>query len=96
MSLPHIGGTDASESSRGMGGGMKSWKVQIASLPDKEKVVAEIYYAGELFAEISQEGDSPLLEIYHPKARKSWQLDLDAVLRILTSARAHLIDGTPM
>jgi len=38
--------------------------ITIASVPDREKLVAELWYGEELWGEISQETGELLLEIY--------------------------------
>ncbi len=71
---------------------MNNWKIQLASLPDKRNLVAEIWYADELWAEISHEEDAPWLEIYPRRGGESWHFDLDQAIKMLAKAKQRLAD----
>jgi hypothetical protein len=43
---------------------MSKFKIEITSVPDREKLVAEIWYCDNLIAEINQESDDYQIEIY--------------------------------
>jgi hypothetical protein len=63
----------------------------IASLPDKERVVAELYTSDEQWAEISQEGERPIITIYPAFSGASWQFDLDTLIYTLEEVRRKLL-----
>ena len=65
--------------------------ILIASLPDREAVVAELWYGDAQFAELAQEGGSLTLEIYAPPDGKAWTLPFEDALESLQQARAKLI-----
>ncbi len=62
---------------------MKNFKINIASLPDREKLVLEIWYKNEQVAEINQETDEFFLEIYPPKKGNSWKFNLKEFQKII-------------
>lgn len=49
-----------------------NYELLIASSQEREKVYCEIYYKGNIFAEISQESDELLLEIYSRSVSNEW------------------------
>lgn len=63
----------------------------IASVPDREKVACEIYYKLELIAEISQETNELMLEIYPCTQNKWWDIPLISFQRTLEKAKNHLL-----
>lgn len=63
----------------------------IASPIDREKLICEIYYKGELIAEISQETHELTLEIYSARTRKSWEIPLLQFQNALESAKKYLL-----
>jgi hypothetical protein len=66
----------------------------IVSSPDREKVTCEIYYKDELIAEISQEIEELLLEIYPPNVKKWWTIPLFQFQTAIEDARKHLLGNT--
>ena len=70
-----------------------NYELQIVSSPDREKVYCEIYYKGQILAEISQEKPELLLEIYsYPDNEKWWQFSLEEFQKILELAKKHLLN----
>lgn len=64
----------------------------IASPIDREKLICEIYYKGEFFAEISQETNELMLEIYSPpQMSKYWEITLLQFQKVLEEAKNHLL-----
>ena len=49
---------------------MEKIKIQIASVPDRDKLVAEMWFLDNLIAEINQEGKSFEIELYISKPLK--------------------------
>lgn len=65
-------------------------KILITSPPDRENLVAEIWIDDCQFAEVSQEGDERLVEIYpHPRGGP-WQIAFSEILEVLERSRARL------
>ncbi len=68
-------------------------KIQLASPPDRERLVAELFVGNRQFAEVSWEDDKPMLEVY-PKSttnhQEFWMLELDEVIEALNIARKSL------
>ncbi|MBN9352311.1 MAG: hypothetical protein J0H55_16650 [Chitinophagaceae bacterium] len=49
---------------------MSKFKIEIASVPDRNNLVAEIWFGDTLIAEISQEEKKLEIEIYNEKGQK--------------------------
>ena len=66
--------------------------ITVASLPDRENLVAEICYKGYQWVEISQEiGDELIVQFYsHPK-QKYWEFPLNEALIALEKAKGKLL-----
>jgi len=63
----------------------------IASPFDREKLICEIYYKGEIIAEISQETEELALEIYPTLKKKYWEIPLAQFQKTLEDAKNHLL-----
>lgn len=71
---------------------MKSdFKFLIASPDDREELVCQIYYKGEGFVELSQEGRKLEVEIYPPVKSKYWTIPYNELVDILVEAKKHLL-----
>jgi len=67
------------------------FEILIASLPDRERVVAEIFYENVQWVEISQETDELLIQFYpHPK-EDQWEFPFDEAMQALEKAKNRLI-----
>jgi hypothetical protein len=66
---------------------MSKFKIEISSVPDRENLVAEIWYNEILIAEISQEGESSEIELYKSE---NIRFDLDGFLETLKYAKKEL------
>lgn len=66
---------------------MNRFTIQIASLPDREKLVAEIWHAETHIAEINQENDYLEIEFYQLEKAK---FSLDELMEVLNLAKAKL------
>lgn len=66
------------------------YTIDVASSPDREKLVAEIWHGDQLIAEINQEKKTLELEIYVPDNRQSLVLDYDAFIEALTTGKKKL------
>lgn len=71
---------------------MERFRITVASLPDRERLVAEILYEGVQWAEISQEADDLLVQFYSHPRQEFWEFSLDEVLKILEQAKEKLLD----
>jgi len=68
-------------------------RVEIASPPDREKLVAPILVDNEQWAEVNQETDRLQIEIYPRRDGSPWVFDLEEVLQSLAEARRRLRGG---
>lgn len=68
-------------------------EVNIASVPDRENLVAEIWLGERQLAEISHETKTLKLEIYQQTdgLRGIWELDFEEFIGALQEARRKLI-----
>jgi len=71
---------------------LESIKINIASVPDRESLVAELFVKHEMWAEINQENGQPVLEVYPRGNGQPWILPLEDVLQALTTAKKKLVD----
>lgn len=69
----------------------EEFRICITSPPDREKLVAEINFGNEQWAELNQEDGTLQLEFY-PRSKKGefWQLSFDEVLESLNEAKRRL------
>ena len=72
---------------------MNNFEYLITSSPEREKLCCEIYYNGEIIAEISQETQELLLEIYPSKKEKWWSIPLEEFEKAISYAKNHLLGG---
>lgn len=49
---------------------MKDFSIQIASVPDRENLVAEIWYGDDLLLELSNENQKLEIEFYEPAVNR--------------------------
>jgi hypothetical protein len=68
-------------------------RVDVASPPDREKLVVQIMIGSEQWAEINQQESELQLEIYPRQDSQPWVIELDAAVRVLTEARQKLLAG---
>jgi hypothetical protein len=64
----------------------------ITSPPMYEKLVAELYFNGELWAFISHDEDYPLLEIYPKRVGTAWVFKLEDAIEALQIAKDQLLE----
>ena len=65
-------------------------RVEIASPPDRERLVAPILIDDEQWAEVNQESDRLQIEIYPRRDGTPWVFDLEDVAKSLTEAERRL------
>lgn len=72
---------------------MEKFRITVASLPDREHLVAEILYEEVEWAEISQEKGDELIIQLHPHPReKYWEFNLDEAIESLEKARNKILE----
>ena len=70
---------------------MTSLTLQIASVPDREKAVAEIWFGNDQVAEISnEENNAALIQIFSAPDGGVWSFNLSELEKILREAKANL------
>jgi hypothetical protein len=76
---------------------MKEFDIKIASVPYRERLVVEIYYDKNHWAEISQEeeGGEVIIQFYPHPHEEYWEFPLDKALRILEEAKSELLEDYP-
>jgi DNA-directed RNA polymerase specialized sigma subunit len=65
----------------------EDFRIVIASLPDREKCVCEIYYKHEQWVEISQETEVARIQFYNRKNQGYWEFPLETAIEILQTAK---------
>lgn len=70
---------------------LKAYRLCVSSPPDREKLVAEIFFGDDQFAELNQEGAELQLEIYSRRDGKPWQVPLGTLEKALADARLRLV-----
>jgi len=65
--------------------------VTIASVPDREKLVAELWYEQELWGEISQDTGELVLEIYPNSTSRFRQLKCEDLIHAVQQAENQLL-----
>ena len=68
-------------------------RIEIASPPDREKLVAAIMLDGEQVAEVNQENERLQVEIYPRRDGEPWVFDLEEVVKTFKAAQQRLLDG---
>jgi hypothetical protein len=69
------------------------FRLSISSPPDREYLVAEIFAETEQFAEISQETESLVIQIYPRQSGEFWTFEFEELTEVLNLARSRL-EGT--
>ena len=65
--------------------------LDIASPPDREKVVIQMMVGSEQIAEVNQESESLQIEIYGRRDGHPWVLDYESLVLALQKAKTRLI-----
>lgn len=71
---------------------VERFRITIASLPDRESLVAEITYNGVEWAEISQENQEMVIQFYPHPRQPFWEFPLNEALLALGKAKKKLFD----
>ena len=70
---------------------MEDFRITIASLPDRENLVAEISYKNKQVAEINQETNNLIIQIYSYKDNGYWEFSLEEFQKVIEEAKQKLI-----
>ena len=71
---------------------MNKFTITVASLPDRENLVAEIYFQTFQFAEISQEAKEFIIQFYPHPEKAFWEFDLSEIQEVIEKAKKRLIE----
>ncbi|KHD08714.1 hypothetical protein PN36_26530 [Candidatus Thiomargarita nelsonii] len=71
---------------------MKQMTVTIASVPDRDNLVAELWCENELWGELSQEQGELKLEIYPTANGQAWNLRYEEVIDVIQEAKDKLLE----
>lgn len=71
---------------------MDKFRITIASLPDRERLVAEVFYEGVQWVEISQESDEVVVQFYSHPRKKHWEFTYDEAVQVLEKAKNKLLE----
>ncbi|MBX3718942.1 MAG: hypothetical protein KF898_04785 [Parachlamydiales bacterium] len=71
---------------------MSKFEILIASLPYRERLVAEIYYDNMYWVQISQEEGGLVVQFYSHPTEKYWIFPFEEALKILEEAKNKLLE----
>lgn len=66
------------------------WIIELASLPDRDEVVAEVWHGDEQLAEVRREVEATRVTLFLAQGG-AWDFDLDELMSVLQRAKARLI-----
>jgi hypothetical protein len=69
---------------------MKGFEIKIASVPHRERLVAEIYYNNNHWVEISDEQEELMVQFYRHPIKRYWEFPLEEALEVLERAKKRL------
>jgi len=65
-------------------------RVTVASPPDREYLVSEVFFEGDQWAEVNQESGSLTVELYPRRDGQPWRLDFEEAVAALLEAKQRL------
>ncbi|KIA77007.1 hypothetical protein DB43_GZ00020 [Parachlamydia acanthamoebae] len=68
-----------------------NFSIFIASVPDREKCVCEIFFNRFQWAEISQEEEEIIIQFYSHPSQDYWEFSLDEALATLLKAKERFL-----
>jgi len=71
---------------------MSEFEIMIASLPNKEHPVAEIYYGNMYWVRISDEEDELSIQFYPHPHKKCWEFSLEEAQAAIEQAKNKLLN----
>ena len=66
--------------------------ISISSPPDREKIVAEIFFGHEQWAEINTENGTLTIELYPQPTGEPWSFPFDHAIAAMHEVRRRLFD----
>lgn len=68
------------------------FSIQVASAPDRDELVAEIWFGSDMVAEVRMNSTSSSFDVdlYNNPRRSCWSFDLDSLVLAITSAKSKL------
>ena len=69
---------------------MSELKILVATVPDRDEPVTEIWCGSELWAELRAENGRQIIEIYPRSDDDRWSFDLDLLLDALRQASTRI------
>ena len=73
---------------------MSEVRICISSPPNREKLVAEIFFGNEEWAELNQDTGVLIVGFYPRRDGSFWSLTFDEALQALTKAKERLLQGS--
>ena len=70
---------------------MSDFEIVVASVPDRDELIAELYYKGNQWGEISHETDEMLIQFYPHPSEGYWEFSLKELLDALEQAKQRMI-----
>lgn len=70
------------------------YNICISSPPDREKLVAEIFFNDVQWAEVNQENNDLEVEFYTRPDGQPWKIDYSDVIRALHEAKLKLVGAS--
>lgn len=68
------------------------FRIVIASLPNRDNLVAEIYYNGIQWVEISKEKEQALIQFYTHPYQNYWEFSLQEAIDVLERAKKKFLN----
>lgn len=68
------------------------YRICISSPPDRERLVAEVFFDDVQWVELNQEKERLRLEFYARPDGEPWRIDLETAIEALEAARKRLCD----
>ena len=72
---------------------LSEFQIQVASAPDREKCVVEIWHGDNMVCEVNEEYGAPVVEIYPNPAGGPWLFDYATFNEALNRALRRLLEG---
>jgi hypothetical protein len=70
----------------------KRFSFRIVSDTSKEKTFIEVFYDDDQLAEISHEGEEPIMILLPPSNAKYWEFSLEEALEAFQEAKKNLLE----
>lgn len=70
------------------------FRITIASPPDREQLVAEVFFGNEQVAEINQDAEDLRIEVYCRPSAAPWVLPFEEFMNTLNQAKVRLLGNS--